>query len=80
MGGDHEEEEEEEIVCLDESFFINRNYEVTTFTMDKMVIDEAFRHGLEINEVRGTRTIVRNLEGVIFEMSLNSNCKTVSKT
>ncbi|KAK1280864.1 hypothetical protein QJS04_geneDACA015009 [Acorus gramineus] len=79
MGGDHEEEEEE-IVCLDESFFINRNYEVTTFTMDKMVIDEAFQHGLEINEVQGTRTIVRNLEGVIFEMSLNSNCKTASKT
>ncbi|KAJ4724473.1 protein N-lysine methyltransferase METTL21A-like [Melia azedarach] len=33
-----EEEEEEEIVCLDESFFINDNYQLTTFTFGSQVL------------------------------------------
>ncbi|CAN4120995.1 unnamed protein product [Withania somnifera] len=39
--------------------------------MDAMVIDEATRHGLQINEVPETRRIVKNLEGVIFEIRIN---------
>ncbi|KAJ6345540.1 hypothetical protein OIU78_008235 [Salix suchowensis] len=34
-----EKEEEEEIVCLDESFFINDNYQLTTFTFGSQVIE-----------------------------------------
>ncbi|GAV62144.1 Methyltransf_16 domain-containing protein [Cephalotus follicularis] len=33
-----EEEEEEEIVCLDESFFINYDYQLTTFTFGSHVL------------------------------------------
>ncbi|KAJ6692183.1 METHYLTRANSFERASE FAMILY PROTEIN-RELATED [Salix purpurea] len=36
---EEEEEEEEEIVCLDESFFINDNYQLTTFTFGSQVIE-----------------------------------------
>uniref|UniRef100_M1D381 Protein N-lysine methyltransferase METTL21A n=1 Tax=Solanum tuberosum TaxID=4113 RepID=M1D381_SOLTU len=39
--------------------------------MDAMVINEAIRHGLQINEVSGTRRIIKNLEGVIFEITTN---------
>ncbi|MCD7465068.1 hypothetical protein HAX54_000483 [Datura stramonium] len=39
--------------------------------MDVMVIDEAIRHGLQINEVSGTRRIIKHLEGVIFEITTN---------
>ncbi|XP_071929340.1 uncharacterized protein [Coffea arabica] len=38
--------------------------------MDTLVVHEAIRHGLQINEVDGTRTLVKNLEGVIFEITL----------
>lgn len=38
--------------------------------MDLMVISEATRHGMLINEVAGTRSMIGNLEGVIFEISL----------
>lgn len=38
--------------------------------MDSMVITEATRHGMLINEVSGTRSVVANLEGVIFEITL----------
>ncbi|URE30171.1 Putative methyltransferase [Musa troglodytarum] len=38
--------------------------------MDAMVVSEAIRHGLQINEVDGTRSVVANLEGVIFEITL----------
>ncbi|KAA8544638.1 hypothetical protein F0562_022650 [Nyssa sinensis] len=38
--------------------------------MDAMVISEAIGHGLQINEVVGTRSVVGNLEGVIFEITL----------
>ncbi|XP_073301175.1 uncharacterized protein [Primulina huaijiensis] len=37
--------------------------------MDALVISEAIRHGLQVSEVGGTRTIVKNLEGVIFEIT-----------
>ncbi|KZV38200.1 hypothetical protein F511_40380 [Dorcoceras hygrometricum] len=37
--------------------------------MDALVISEAIRHGLLVSEVTGTRTIVKNLEGVIFEIT-----------
>ncbi|KAJ8543841.1 hypothetical protein K7X08_025459 [Anisodus acutangulus] len=46
-------------------------YVSRTKVMDAMVIDEAIRHGLQINEVSGTRRIIRNLEGVIFEITTN---------
>ncbi|KAH7560780.1 hypothetical protein JRO89_XS10G0100600 [Xanthoceras sorbifolium] len=38
--------------------------------MDSMVINEATRHGMMINEIAGTRSVVGNLEGVIFEVTL----------
>ncbi|XP_039015313.1 protein N-lysine methyltransferase METTL21A-like isoform X1 [Hibiscus syriacus] len=38
--------------------------------MDLMVIAEATRHGMLINEVAGTRSVVGNLEGVIYEITL----------
>ncbi|XP_022756190.1 protein N-lysine methyltransferase METTL21A isoform X2 [Durio zibethinus] len=38
--------------------------------MDLMVIAEATQHGMLINEVAGTRSVVGNLEGVIFEITL----------
>lgn len=39
--------------------------------MDAMVACEALRRGLVVNEVVGTRRVVRNLEGVIFEIALH---------
>ncbi|PQQ05378.1 protein N-lysine methyltransferase METTL21A [Prunus yedoensis var. nudiflora] len=41
-----------------------------TKTMDSLVISEAVRCGMQINELVGTRSVVRNLEGVIFEVTL----------
>uniref|UniRef100_A0A803L3X3 Uncharacterized protein n=1 Tax=Chenopodium quinoa TaxID=63459 RepID=A0A803L3X3_CHEQI len=38
--------------------------------MDQMVLDEAQGHGLSTKEVAGTRSIVGNLEGVIYEITL----------
>ncbi|CAA6669165.1 unnamed protein product [Spirodela intermedia] len=38
-GGEEEEEEEEDLVCLDGSFFVNRDYEVTSFTFGSHVIE-----------------------------------------
>lgn len=40
-------------------------------TMDALIINEAVRHGMQINEVRGTRSTISNLEGVIFEINLD---------
>ncbi|XP_047967563.1 protein-lysine N-methyltransferase EFM3 [Salvia hispanica] len=37
--------------------------------MDDMVIGEASRHGLRITEVAGTRAEIRNLGGVIYEIT-----------
>lgn len=38
--------------------------------LDAMVTNEAISHGMQISEVVGTRTIVGNLEGVIYEITL----------
>ncbi|KAF8396276.1 hypothetical protein HHK36_017891 [Tetracentron sinense] len=38
--------------------------------MDTMVINEAIQHGMQVSEVPGTRSVVGNLEGVIFEITL----------
>nr|XP_043637848.1 protein N-lysine methyltransferase METTL21A [Erigeron canadensis] len=38
--------------------------------MDVMVTKEAIQHGLRINEVAGTRSVISNLEGVIYEITL----------
>ncbi|KAL5720261.1 hypothetical protein ACHQM5_012940 [Ranunculus cassubicifolius] len=38
--------------------------------MDKLVIDEAARHGMQVSEVADTRTVIRNHEGVIYEITL----------
>ncbi|XP_058196366.1 uncharacterized protein LOC131312537 isoform X3 [Rhododendron vialii] len=38
--------------------------------MDTMVVSEAIRHGLQIIEVVGSRAVVGNLQGVIFEITL----------
>ncbi|XP_059429596.1 uncharacterized protein LOC132163354 [Corylus avellana] len=38
--------------------------------MDSLVISEATRHGMQITEVAGTRCVVGNLDGVIFEVTL----------
>ncbi|KAL3829695.1 hypothetical protein ACJIZ3_018497 [Penstemon smallii] len=44
-------------------------YVSRTKVMDAMVISEAPRHGLQISEVSGTRRVVKNLGGVIFEIT-----------
>jgi predicted nicotinamide N-methyase len=38
--------------------------------MDSMVITEAKNHGLQINEIVGTRSMIGILEGVIYEITL----------
>ncbi|WOL08754.1 hypothetical protein Cni_G17507 [Canna indica] len=38
--------------------------------MDSMVVNEAIKHGMRISEVDGTRSVMANLEGVIFEMTV----------
>lgn len=38
--------------------------------MDVMVTEEAIQHGLQIREVDGTRSVIANLEGVIYEITL----------
>ncbi|XP_071711345.1 uncharacterized protein [Rutidosis leptorrhynchoides] len=38
--------------------------------MDVMVTKEAIQHGLQIREVDGTRSVIANLEGVIYEITL----------
>ncbi|KAM7528581.1 hypothetical protein LguiB_031991 [Lonicera macranthoides] len=38
--------------------------------MDIMVTSEATEHGLQINEITGTRAVVGNLQGVIYEITL----------
>ncbi|KAK4758174.1 hypothetical protein SAY87_019475 [Trapa incisa] len=38
--------------------------------MDSLVINEAIRHGMQIHEIPETRSIVGNLEGAIFEVTL----------
>lgn len=38
--------------------------------MDVRVTSEALKHGLQINEIAGSRSVVGNLEGVIYEITL----------
>ncbi|VVA37559.1 PREDICTED: N-lysine methyltransferase [Prunus dulcis] len=45
-------------------------YVSRTKIMDSLVISEAVRCGMQINELVGTRSVVGNLEGVIFEVTL----------
>ncbi|XP_040995353.1 protein N-lysine methyltransferase METTL21A [Juglans microcarpa x Juglans regia] len=45
-------------------------YVSRTKIMDSLVINEAIRHGLKITEVAGTRSVVGNLDGTIFEITL----------
>ncbi|KAJ4848556.1 hypothetical protein Tsubulata_007855 [Turnera subulata] len=39
-------------------------------TIDSLIIKEIGKHGMMVNEVSGTRSIVGNLEGVIYEVAL----------
>lgn len=39
-------------------------------SMDALVLKEAEKHGMCVEEVNGTRTTISNLEGVIFEITL----------
>lgn len=38
-------------------------------SMDTLVINEAVRHGMQVSEIQGTRDVVGNHEGVIFEIT-----------
>lgn len=38
-------------------------------SMDTLVMDEAVRHGMQVSEIQGTRAVVGNHEGVIFEIT-----------
>lgn len=44
-------------------------YVSRTKAMDNMVIRDASRHGLHVTEVAGTRTTIRDLGGVIYEIT-----------
>jgi hypothetical protein len=39
-------------------------------SMDALVLKEAEKHGMRVEEVNGTRTTIANLEGVIFDITL----------
>lgn len=39
-------------------------------SMDTLILDEASRHGMQMTEVDGTRSVVGNLQGVIYEITL----------
>ncbi|KAJ6692181.1 METHYLTRANSFERASE-RELATED [Salix purpurea] len=39
-------------------------------TIDSLIMKQAADHGMRIVEVTGTRSVVANLEGVIFEVTL----------
>ncbi|KAL1358057.1 hypothetical protein AAHE18_04G007400 [Arachis hypogaea] len=47
-------------------------YVSRTKIMDSMIIIEASKHQMQMKEVPGTRRIVGNLEGVIYEITLGS--------
>ncbi|OQU90346.1 hypothetical protein SORBI_3002G393332 [Sorghum bicolor] len=48
----------------------DHNDEVLEASMDALVLKEAEKHGMCVEEVNGTRTTISNLEGVIFEITL----------
>uniref|UniRef100_A0A453AXY6 Uncharacterized protein n=1 Tax=Aegilops tauschii subsp. strangulata TaxID=200361 RepID=A0A453AXY6_AEGTS len=39
-------------------------------SMDALVLKEAEKHGMVVEEVDGTRTTITDLEGVIFDITL----------
>lgn len=45
-------------------------YVSRTKVMDALVLKEAEKHGMRVEEVSGTRTTIANLEGVIFDITL----------
>lgn len=45
-------------------------YVSRTKVMDALVLKEAEKHGMRVEEVNGTRTTIANLEGVIFDITL----------
>lgn len=47
------------------------NQDFSHCRMDSMIFSEACKLGMQMKEVAGTRCIIRNLEGVIFEITLN---------
>lgn len=38
--------------------------------MDVMVVSEAVKHGLVVAEIAGSRTVIGNLGGVIYDITL----------
>lgn len=38
--------------------------------MDVMVVSEAVKHGLHVAEIPGSRSVIGNLEGVIYDITL----------
>lgn len=39
-------------------------------SMDALILDEASKHAMQMTEVAGTRSVVGNLQGVIYEITL----------
>ncbi|GLT54242.1 hypothetical protein SLA2020_274570 [Shorea laevis] len=61
---ERKEEDEEEIVCLDESFFINDNYQLTTFTFGSQVIQLFCLHSASTDfDLTGQLALVLELLG-----------------
>ena len=50
--------------------YANAQIICTWHRMDVMAVDEAIWHGMKISEVDGTRSAVRNLKSVIYEIKL----------
>ena len=46
-------------------------------SMDTLILDEASRHGMQMTEVDGTRSVVGNLQGVIYEITLKQKAFSV---
>ncbi|KMZ71015.1 hypothetical protein ZOSMA_18G01130 [Zostera marina] len=57
------------IQCHESKFILA--YVSRSKSMDAMVMSEAHKHGMKINEISGTRTIISNLFGVVYEITLN---------
>lgn len=47
-------------------------------SMDTLILDEASRHGMQMTEVDGTRSVVGNLQGVIYEADRKNGGRHVS--
>ncbi|XLT89409.1 hypothetical protein HN873_011084 [Arachis hypogaea] len=53
-------------------FCVGEEAEISQRSMDSMILIEASKHQMQMKEVPGTRRIVGNLEGVIYEITLGS--------